>query len=82
MKYFLPKVKDYENDDIEIILEDKEHIMRIYNGDTTATNSYRILNIIGALILSWCDTRSCACGARVAKLKHKNELLRLLRFIS
>lgn len=44
--------KDYKNDDIEIILEDKEHIMRIYNGDTTEINSYRILNIIGALILA------------------------------
>ncbi|MGX3097832.1 BspA family leucine-rich repeat surface protein [Helicobacter sp. 23-1046] len=44
--------KDYENDDIEVILEDKEHIMRIYNGDTTQTNSYRILNLIGSLILA------------------------------
>ncbi|MGX2982537.1 BspA family leucine-rich repeat surface protein [Helicobacter sp. 23-1045] len=44
--------KDYKNDDIEVILEDKEHIMRIYNGDTTQTNSYRILNLIGSLILA------------------------------
>ncbi|MGX3011222.1 BspA family leucine-rich repeat surface protein [Helicobacter sp. 23-1044] len=44
--------KDYKNDDIEVILEYKEHIMRIYNGDTTQTNSYRILNLIGSLILA------------------------------
>ena len=44
--------KDYQNDDIEVILEDKEHIMRIYNGDTTQTNSYRILNLISSLILA------------------------------
>ena len=59
--------KDYENDDIEIILEDKEHIMRIYNGDTTETNSYRILNIIGALILA---------KAYEAKMEYFNEQAR------
>lgn len=59
--------KDYENDDIEIILEDKEHIMRIYNGDTTEANSYRILNIIGALILA---------KAYEAKMEHFNDKAR------
>ena len=44
--------KDYNNDDIEVILEDKEHIMRIYNDDTTQTNSYRIFNLISSLILA------------------------------
>lgn len=59
--------KDYKNDDIEIILEDKEHIMRIYNGDTTEINSYRILNIIGALILA---------KAYEAKMEYFNEQAR------
>ena len=49
---FVSYKKDYNNDDIEVILEDKEHIMRIYNGDTTQTNSYRIFNLISSLILA------------------------------
>ena len=46
------ETNDYRGDGLEIVLEDSQRIMRIYNGDTNTANSYRILNIIGALILA------------------------------